>query len=94
MALPSKMTSGFGVIEYQKFQITNIKQITMTKIQNFKPVLVIEYWNLRFVCNLVLGVWDFIIPSLQLVEWWVKERPAQGQLKTRSSGPDFLLCWG
>ena len=32
----------------------------MTKIPNSKPVLVIEYWNLRFVCNLVLGVWDFI----------------------------------
>ena len=31
----------------------------MTKIPNPKPVLVIEYWNLRFVCNLVLGVWDF-----------------------------------
>jgi len=37
----------------------------MTKIQNSKLVLVIEYWNLRFVCNLVLGVWDLIIPSLQ-----------------------------
>jgi len=22
--------------------------------------LVIEYWNLKFVCNLVLGAWDFI----------------------------------
>jgi hypothetical protein len=31
----------------------------MTKIQNSKPVLVIEYWNLRFICNLVLGIWDF-----------------------------------
>jgi len=29
-------------------------------IQNSKPVLVILYWNLRFVCNLMLGVWDFI----------------------------------
>ncbi len=25
------------------------------QFQNFKSVLVIEYWNLRFVCNLVLG---------------------------------------
>ena len=32
----------------------------MTKIRNFKLVLVIEYWNLKFVCDLVLGVWDFI----------------------------------
>jgi hypothetical protein len=27
----------------------------MTKIPKFKPVLVIGYWNLKFVCNLVLG---------------------------------------
>ena len=33
----------------------------MTKIQNSKRVLVIEYWNLRFICNLVLGIWDFNI---------------------------------
>ena len=32
----------------------------MTKIPNSKPVLVIEYWNFRFVCNLVLEVWDFL----------------------------------
>jgi hypothetical protein len=41
----------------------------MTEIQNFKPqhhymrknpkyLWVIEYWNLRFICNLVLGIWD------------------------------------
>jgi hypothetical protein len=31
----------------------------MTEIRNFKSVLVIEYWNLRFNCNLVFGIWDF-----------------------------------
>jgi hypothetical protein len=31
----------------------------MTEIRNFKSVLGIEYWNLRFNCNLVLGIWDF-----------------------------------
>jgi hypothetical protein len=31
----------------------------MTEIQNSKYVWVIEYWNLRFICNLVLGIWDF-----------------------------------
>ena len=46
--------------ENTKSQITNIKQITNNNDQNSKPVLVIEYWNLRFVCNLVLGVWDFL----------------------------------
>jgi hypothetical protein len=41
----------------------------MTKIQNFKQcydigkgktkfVQVIEYWNLRFICYLVLEIWD------------------------------------
>jgi hypothetical protein len=41
----------------------------MTEIQNSKlfydlekgkakSVLVIGYWNLRFICNLVLGIWD------------------------------------
>jgi len=29
------------------------------QFQNFKFVLVIEYWNLRFNCNLVLGICDF-----------------------------------
>jgi hypothetical protein len=29
----------------------------MTEIRNFKLVLVIEYWYLRFICDLVLGVW-------------------------------------
>jgi hypothetical protein len=29
------------------------------QFQNSKPVLVIGYWNLGFVCYLVLGVWDF-----------------------------------
>jgi hypothetical protein len=67
------------VTKNSKSQISNIKPITMIKIvsaslglptlrvgpqfQNSKPVLVIEYWNLRFVCNLVLGVWDFINSS-------------------------------
>jgi len=23
-------------------------------------ILVIEYWDLRFICNLVLDFWDFI----------------------------------
>jgi hypothetical protein len=42
----------------------------MTEIQNSKPpyhlkkreaqyVWVFDYWNLRFICNLVLEIWDF-----------------------------------
>jgi len=45
-----------------KAQIINIKQISMTKIQNVS-VSNIEYLNLRFICNLMLGFWDFIIFS-------------------------------
>ena len=32
----------------------------MTKIRN-SNVLVIEDWYLRFICNLELGIWDFVI---------------------------------
>ena len=28
--------------------------------QNVVEVLVIEYWNLNFICDLVLDIWDFI----------------------------------
>ena len=31
----------------------------MTEIRNPKHVWVIEYWNLIFICNLALGIWDF-----------------------------------
>ncbi|MEN8807940.1 MAG: hypothetical protein ABF291_10710 [Desulfobacterales bacterium] len=37
-----------------KSQITNNKQITMTKIQNDKPVWAIGNWNLGFPWDLVL----------------------------------------
>jgi hypothetical protein len=42
-----------------KSQNTNTKQITMTQIQNLN-VLVLENWNLRFIWNLVLEIWDLI----------------------------------
>jgi len=31
----------------------------MTEIRNSKHVLVINYWDLRFICNLVLVILDF-----------------------------------
>jgi hypothetical protein len=37
------------------------------EIPNLFCVLVIEYWNLKFVCNLVLGVWDFIDSTTPLL---------------------------
>jgi hypothetical protein len=38
------------------FKIPNLHSILKKK--NPKYVWVIEYWNLRFICNLVLGIWD------------------------------------
>ena len=35
----------------------------MSKIQNLKR-LVINYWNLRFICDLVLGIWDLLSHEL------------------------------
>ena len=49
----------------------------MTKIQNSKPVLVIGYWNLRFICNLVLGVWDFIDSSTSVLQNSSQSLPAK-----------------
>jgi hypothetical protein len=77
MVLPVNMPTVLGVLKNLKFQITNRKYQTnhndrsasggpnlhiILRKENFKYVWVIEYWNLRFVCNLVLGVWDFITP--------------------------------
>jgi hypothetical protein len=58
------MVTGCG-----KFQITNSKYQTNPKkqIQNSKPLkkrlLVIEYWNLEFICYLEFVIWDFIRPG-------------------------------
>jgi hypothetical protein len=43
----------------------------MTKIQSAcgSNVMVIEYWNLRFICNLVLVIWDFKSCYLGTVIW-------------------------
>ena len=39
----------------------------MTQIQNSKRhVLVIEYWSLKFICYLVLEIWNFNAVSRQI----------------------------
>ena len=76
----------------------------MTKIQNSKSVLVIRYWNLRFICNLVLGAWDFIDsitspPQKAAARGERACKPPQGAAQSRllpriagsSMGPDSLL---
>ena len=44
-----------GALGNQKFKITNHND----QIRNSKQAFVFEYWNLRFVCNLVLGICYF-----------------------------------
>jgi len=62
------------------------------QFQNSKLVLVIEYWNLKFVCDLVLGVWDFIgSPSLHylgIVLW--KLTCISQERRNRVAHPAFL----
>jgi hypothetical protein len=53
-----------GVSKNSKLQISNNKQITMTKIQNSKPVLVIETgdppagWGVR---RTNIGIWNLFV---------------------------------
>jgi len=49
-------------ISNNKSQILNKSQLPKFEISN---VLVIEYWNLRFVCNLLFEIWD--LPVLLLL---------------------------
>ena len=45
-----------------KSQITNNKQITMTKIQNSKqpPAAVRTFWSLKIVIWKLFVIWDFL----------------------------------
>jgi len=43
-------------IPNHKSQISNKSQLPKFQVPNLFFVLVIEYWNLIFVCNLVLGI--------------------------------------
>ena len=58
MTCTNRLLWNTGVSVNSKSQITNIKQIPKVI-----SVSVIEYWNLEFVCYLVLGVWDFVDPA-------------------------------
>ena len=40
--------------------MTEIQNPKLLRIWKDEAVLVIGYWNLKFICNLVLGIWDFI----------------------------------
>jgi hypothetical protein len=58
---------------------------------NLFCVLVIWYWDLKCVCNLVLGIWDLlhsIPPLLQRYLEKIFETPSGGRLKAGPSGPD------
>jgi hypothetical protein len=42
-------------------KIPNPKPFFHLEDERMKPVSVFGYWNLGFVWNLVLGIWDFSI---------------------------------
>ena len=65
----------------------------MTKIRNSKPVLVIEYWNLRFVCNLVLGICDFISSSHSTSSFCMVISPAKPAKLAKRNVNGVLDYW-
>ena len=114
--LSVKIASRFGVLEYwgnrnSKLQNPNNKQITMTKIQNSKPqhhpnkrnskyVWVIKYWNLRFICNLVLEIWYFTLlrrsntPADSRLRVWIlcSDLPCKLLKKCLPNFTGFWIC--
>ena len=65
----------------------------MTEIRKSKQcvvleVLVIEYWNLKFICNLVLGICDFRhkIPRQSRLSLTPAMRDRHGPLKIPPCG--------
>ena len=63
-ANPNDPISKFQTSEKQSFMTNGAISIRPKKLKRLDPTevnfLVIEYWNLRFICNLVLEVRDFI----------------------------------
>jgi len=64
--------------------MTNNKQITMTKIQNDKPVWVIGYCHLEFICFLVLVFW-------YLALFWVDGQALKSEIKTNTADVHFYV---
>ena len=58
----------------------------MTEIRNSKSVLVIEYWYLRFNCNLVLGIWD-----LEMFDYLTNRRLTVYRLPFTAYGLPFIV---
>jgi len=58
-----KKNEGFRVqqikISNNKSQISNKSQWPKFKIPNNWRLIFFEIWILEFICNLVLGIWDF-----------------------------------
>ena len=49
------------------------------RLRRTKPVLVIEYWNLRFAWYLVLGIWDFWSAGKDQVSGILMKHPVYGE---------------
>ena len=54
-----------------KFQAPNHREITNYNVQNHKRIkscLKFEIWDLEFICNLVLGIWDFTLCFMLFID--------------------------
>jgi hypothetical protein len=47
------------VVEWKNGRVVNHSTTRLISYST-NPLLVIEYWNLGFICNLMLGIWNFI----------------------------------
>jgi len=72
-------------------QFQNFKRSHPPKKGSPIYVWVIEYWNLRFICNLVLGIWDFGIRISKQAEGrdsylWERLSPPASQARALRAG--------
>ena len=72
-------------------QFQNSKRSYYLRRENYLYVLVIEYWNLRFVCDLVLEIWDFGIRISKHAEGrdsfrWERLSPPASQARALRAG--------
>jgi hypothetical protein len=52
--------TGFDLLQGDFFCLSSgrMQHVTDNRIDLIHCILVIGYWNLRFICNLVLEIWD------------------------------------
>jgi hypothetical protein len=69
----------------------------MIGIQNLKTFLAIEHWIFRFICHLVLEVWNFFssthyMGSMACMSWMPSLYQSHRIRELKANTPVFL-CW-